>query len=62
MEENTPRFFQNIEKAEELESLFSFSVEYKKIFVLNLIRSIIQKIQAALIIILDQSIKNQKQC
>ena len=61
MEENTPRFFQNIEKAEELESLFSFSVEYKKIFVLNLIRSIIQKIQAALIIILDQSIKNQKQ-
>ena len=32
MEENTPRFFQNIEKAEELESLFSFSVEYKKNF------------------------------
>ena len=31
MEENTPRFFQNCEKTEELESVFSFSVEYKKI-------------------------------
>jgi len=30
MEENTPRFFQKVEKTEELESLFSFSVEYTK--------------------------------
>jgi len=30
MEENTPRFFQKTEKTEELESVFSFSVEYKQ--------------------------------
>ena len=30
MEENTPRFYQTIEEDKELESVFSFSVEYKK--------------------------------
>ena len=30
MEENTPRFCQKYEKNEELESLFSFSIEYEK--------------------------------
>jgi hypothetical protein len=30
MEGNTPRFYQNAEKNEELESVFSFSVDYDK--------------------------------
>ena len=30
MEENTPRFYHTIEEDKELESVFSFSVEYKK--------------------------------
>ena len=31
MEGNTPRFYQKLEKNEELESVFSFSVDYAKI-------------------------------
>ena len=60
MEENTPRFCQNYEKNEELESLFSFSIVYEKIVELNLIQNIIQNVRV-FAITLDQNIKNQRQ-